>query len=211
MPALHRMIATELLRERLVEGSPDPLRLALTQLLKPMRSAARDELINRGALLARAVRGRPVTARGRCPARPPGHRPTRHPAKTPEYYLRRASTGDGAWEPVAPGGYADALIADIRRMLLEKLSNGVPIADVTELDREIRRHEEEYGPLVVVLHDPPDPALGERLNAEFPRVAFVYVTPGGETAYDGVPLFGLSPAQEVALIRLGTKLHSRFP
>ncbi|BEL04358.1 hypothetical protein Q0Z83_025490 [Actinoplanes sichuanensis] len=209
-PALPRTVAFGLLQERLLESSPDPLRLALKQLLRRVSMDGRSEVIDRVVPYAR------VPAEAGEQMRAVAARPSRRLAvlktsddRIPDFYLRRASTGDEPWVALRPSG-AKPVVGEVRELLHQMLSNGIPPADDAELDRLIRRHEEEEGPIVVLLWQAPDQDLVTRLSAAFPRLSVIFVTEDGDAVPDAVSLRALTETQERALVRLHEELRGKF-
>ncbi|GIH02439.1 hypothetical protein Rhe02_05060 [Rhizocola hellebori] len=208
------LVAVELLKERLVETKADPLRLAMKRLLPTVPADGRRELIERVVPFARIptetarqlrhIAGQPTARIAAIQAA--------HPL-TPLLYLRRASDFHHVWahfepSPGSPGNFAADLVSQIREFLVDTVSFGVPCT-AQELDELLHQHEDEDGPIAIVIRFGIDVELRDRLCREFPTVLFLYVE-DHRAQEDQLSVRTLAPAQESALIRTYNELCRKF-
>ncbi|WP_223773177.1 hypothetical protein [Streptomyces sp. 135] len=126
-----------------------------------------------------------------------------------DMYVRRASETPDPWALRRPAprfdvtDYVEGLVAEIRELLVEEICWGISCDD-DELRDLLARHEEESGPLTIVLQQPPDARLLDALVTHFPRLLFLFAhrqavaAPG---AADRVRLDGMTPGQEKDMVR----------
>ncbi|PKV89187.1 TIR domain-containing protein [Streptomyces sp. TLI_146] len=128
--------------------------------------------------------------------------------ETPDMYVRRASETPKPWLMSKPAprhdgaDFVESVIAEVRACVVASIGYGFECDDDT-LRRLLARHEEESGPFTVVLYQPPDADLLDRLLAVFPRLLFVFAHQQAPTApgrNGSVRLAGLTPGQEQDMV-----------
>ncbi|OAR23277.1 hypothetical protein A8W25_27685 [Streptomyces sp. ERV7] len=128
--------------------------------------------------------------------------------ETADMYVRRASENPDSWLVGKPAPRHDAVdfvegvIAEVRACVLDAIGFGMDHDDDT-LRRLLARHEAESGPFTIVLYQPPDTDLLDRLLAAFPRLLFVFAHQQAATARQrkgSVRLAGLTPGQEQDMV-----------
>ncbi|MEU3334241.1 toll/interleukin-1 receptor domain-containing protein [Streptomyces sp. NPDC002144] len=172
----HRL-ASGLLAERPSEPEADPLRAALTELLPLSGPDASRELIQLSVTHARvpaleADRIRGVAGNGSprvavLPARS---------TETARRYVHRASEQPLPWDHLVITLSAGAgVLGDLVEHIGEELRMEFDIED----EEMLREHEQDFGPLVVIVPHAPDPDLVRALDAAYPvGLLFLFVVDG---------------------------------
>ncbi|MEU4350844.1 TIR domain-containing protein [Streptomyces sp. NPDC023838] len=128
--------------------------------------------------------------------------------ETPDMYVRRASETPDSWMVRKPAPRHDAadfvegVIAEVRACVLDSIGFGMEHDDET-LRRLLARHEAESGPFTIVLYQPPDAELLDRLLVAFPRLLFVFAHEQAATARgcrSSARIAGLTPGQEQDMV-----------
>ncbi|GAA0597895.1 toll/interleukin-1 receptor domain-containing protein [Streptomyces crystallinus] len=128
--------------------------------------------------------------------------------ETADMYVRRASEAPDSWLVGKPAPRHDAVdfvegvIAEVRGCVLDAIGFGMDHDDDT-LRRLLARHEAESGPFTIVLYQPPDTELLDRLLLAFPRLLFVFAHEQAAVARrrkGSVRLAGLTPGQEQDMV-----------
>ncbi|WP_406341161.1 toll/interleukin-1 receptor domain-containing protein [Streptomyces sp. NBC_00648] len=128
--------------------------------------------------------------------------------ETADMYVRRASEAPDSWRVRKPAPRHDAadfvegVIAEVRACVVDSIGWGFECDDEA-LRRLLARHEEESGPFTIVLYQPPDADLLDRLLVAFPRLLFVFAHQQAAAARGragSVRLAGLTPGQEQDMV-----------
>ncbi|MEU1500501.1 toll/interleukin-1 receptor domain-containing protein [Streptomyces sp. NPDC005732] len=140
-------------------------------------------------------------------------------SETPDMYVRRASETPTPWTLRKPvprqqgTDFIECVVEDIKALLIAELAMGMPCDD-DALRRLLVRHEEESGPLTIVFHLLPDPALTGRLLVEFPHLLFVFADQRADSvnAHGGMTtLEALTPGQEHDMVFTHLKFSGQPP
>ncbi|MEV5786753.1 toll/interleukin-1 receptor domain-containing protein [Streptomyces sp. NPDC052287] len=205
-------VAQGLLRERPVRDIGDrcDLRSALKLILPQVRAPEhRQEIVDVAVPFAR------VPKKAAEQLRQVGQSPSGRMAllrselaETPGMYVRRASETPVPWTLCKPvprqqgADFIECVVEEIRALLISELAWGMPCDD-DALRRLLVRHEEEFGPLTIVFHLLPDPALTSRLLVDFPHLLFVFAHQRAETVGESgaiTTLEALTPGQEQDMV-----------
>ncbi|WP_329335733.1 toll/interleukin-1 receptor domain-containing protein [Streptomyces sp. NBC_01352] len=129
-------------------------------------------------------------------------------AETPGLYVRKASEAPEPWTlckavPRQDGAdFIEGVVEEIRALLIAELAFGLPCDD-DKLRQLLVRHEEEFGPVTIVLHLLPDAALTSRLLVDFPRLLFIFAHQEADTVGESggmISLESLTPGQEQDMV-----------
>lgn len=205
-------VAQGLLRERPVRDVGDrcDLRNALKLILPQVRVPEhRQEIVDVAVPFAR------VPKRAAEQLRQVGQSPSGRMAllrselaETPGMYVRRASEAPEPWTLCKPvprqrgADFIEGVVDEIRALLISELAYGIPCEDDT-LRRLLVRHEEEFGPMTIVFHLLPDPALTSRLLVDFPYLLFVFAHQRADSVGESggmIMLEALTPGQEQDMV-----------